>query len=266
MGWKIFAIVQDPTGILWNLNQFWAQLFEGQLALNLGLKLTLISFSCVQKHFLGEFSLLFLELPIINLQTKRIKTEIFFKLSNLNSNLALTLGCLNPASNNSALENILQYYRQDHVKSQRILQYPRVSYPVSRILWDRYENQTSMKGVQRTMENFKQWNHTRSQRFSQDGIENPITSLLTFGQDTMKFQTRFCTTQQHPVNLAYRILKKSGKDSTVLQTRSYETLQYPRESYKIVQDSMEQVWDPIENLITSLLTFSQDTMVSQTRF
>ena len=53
MGWKIFAIVQDPTGILWNLNQFWAQLFEGQLALNLELKLTLISFSCVLKHFLG---------------------------------------------------------------------------------------------------------------------------------------------------------------------------------------------------------------------
>ena len=29
-----------------------AQLFEGRLALNLGLKLTLIYFSCVQKHFL----------------------------------------------------------------------------------------------------------------------------------------------------------------------------------------------------------------------
>ena len=33
---------------------------------------------------------------------KRIKTEMLFKLSNLNSNLALTLGCLNPALNNSA--------------------------------------------------------------------------------------------------------------------------------------------------------------------
>ena len=33
--------------------QAWAQLFEGRLALNLGLKLTLISFSCVQKHFPG---------------------------------------------------------------------------------------------------------------------------------------------------------------------------------------------------------------------
>ena len=34
-----------------------------------------------------------------------MKTEMFFKLSNLNSNLALTLGYLNPALNNSALVN-----------------------------------------------------------------------------------------------------------------------------------------------------------------
>ena len=39
--------------------------------------------------------MLFLELPIINLQTKRIKAEMLFKLSNLNSNLAVTLGYLN---------------------------------------------------------------------------------------------------------------------------------------------------------------------------
>ena len=32
---------------------FWAQLFEGRLALNPGLNLTLVSFSCVQKQFLG---------------------------------------------------------------------------------------------------------------------------------------------------------------------------------------------------------------------
>ena len=44
-----------------------AQLFEGRLALNLGLNLTPVSFSCAQKHFLGLFSLLFLELPIISL-------------------------------------------------------------------------------------------------------------------------------------------------------------------------------------------------------
>ena len=30
----------------------WAQLFKGRLALNLGLNLTWVSFSCVQKHFL----------------------------------------------------------------------------------------------------------------------------------------------------------------------------------------------------------------------
>ena len=35
---------------------------------------------------------------------KKIKTEILLKLSNLNSNLALTLGYLNPALNNSAQE------------------------------------------------------------------------------------------------------------------------------------------------------------------
>jgi len=31
----------------------WAQLFEGRLALNPGLNLTRVSFSCVQKLFLG---------------------------------------------------------------------------------------------------------------------------------------------------------------------------------------------------------------------
>ena len=31
----------------------WAQLFERRLAFNPGLNLTLVSFSCVQKHFLG---------------------------------------------------------------------------------------------------------------------------------------------------------------------------------------------------------------------
>ena len=81
-----------------------AQLFERRLAFNPGLILTLVSFSCAQKHFLGEFYLLFLELPIINLQTKRIKTEMLFKLSNLNLNIALTLGYLNPA-----LNNLVQY-------------------------------------------------------------------------------------------------------------------------------------------------------------
>ena len=35
---------------------------------------------------------------------QKIKTEMLFKLSNLNSNLAQTLGYLNPALNNTALE------------------------------------------------------------------------------------------------------------------------------------------------------------------
>ena len=43
------------------------QLFEGRLGLNPGLDITRLSFSCVQKHFLGQSSLLFLVLPIINL-------------------------------------------------------------------------------------------------------------------------------------------------------------------------------------------------------
>ena len=34
-------------------DSIWAQLFEDRLALNPGLNLTLVSFSCVQKHFLG---------------------------------------------------------------------------------------------------------------------------------------------------------------------------------------------------------------------
>ena len=34
-------------------NLDWAQLFEGRLALNPGLNLNRVSFSCFQKHFLG---------------------------------------------------------------------------------------------------------------------------------------------------------------------------------------------------------------------
>ena len=53
----------------------------------------------VFKSIFSDFSTLFLELPIINLWTN---TKVLFKLSNLNSNLALTLGYLNPALNYSA--------------------------------------------------------------------------------------------------------------------------------------------------------------------
>ena len=50
---------------------------------------------------------------------------MLFKLSNLNSNLALTLGYLNPALNNSALYNIYEYLVSKlslEVDLQRILQ------------------------------------------------------------------------------------------------------------------------------------------------
>ena len=61
-----------------------------------------MSFSFVQKHFLRQFSLIFVEHRIINLLTKRIKLNLLYKPSYLNSNFALTLGYLNPALNNPA--------------------------------------------------------------------------------------------------------------------------------------------------------------------
>ena len=50
---------------------------------------------------------IFLEYPIIKLQAKRIKLNLLFKLSYLSSNFALTLGCLDPASNNPAQVSIV---------------------------------------------------------------------------------------------------------------------------------------------------------------
>ena len=73
----------------------WVQLLEGWLALNPGLNLTHVSFPFSQKHFLGQFSLIFIKHRIINLLTKRTKLNIVYKLSYLNSNFALTLGYLN---------------------------------------------------------------------------------------------------------------------------------------------------------------------------
>ena len=43
------------------------------------------------------------KVPFLQLEVKRIKSEMLLKLSNLNSNLALTLGYRNPALKNSAL-------------------------------------------------------------------------------------------------------------------------------------------------------------------
>ena len=93
-----------------------AQLFEGRLALNPGLNLTRVSFSFVQKHFLGQFYVIFIEHRIINLLTKRIKLNLLYKLSYLNSNFALTLGYLNPALDNPAQHSTSPEWARYHVK------------------------------------------------------------------------------------------------------------------------------------------------------
>ena len=85
---------------------FWAQLFEGRLALNPGLNLTRVSISFVQKHFLGQFSLLFLRASNHQLVNKNNQTELLSKLPFLNSNFAIALGYFNPALNNSALSSM----------------------------------------------------------------------------------------------------------------------------------------------------------------
>ena len=46
---------------------------------------------------------------------------MLFKLSNLNSNLALTLGYLNPGSNNSALERNLTSWTQRDTTLQKTI-------------------------------------------------------------------------------------------------------------------------------------------------
>ena len=92
--------ISKRTSVIQTKHQ--GQLFEGRLALNPRLNLTLVSFSFVQKHFLGQFSLIFIEHQIINLLTKITKLNLVYKLSYLNSNFALTLGYLNPALNNPA--------------------------------------------------------------------------------------------------------------------------------------------------------------------
>ena len=78
-------------------------MFEGRLVLNPGLNLTRVSFLMFKSIFLDNFLCCFWEHLIINLLTKRIKLNLLFKLSYLNSNFALTLGYFNPALNNPAL-------------------------------------------------------------------------------------------------------------------------------------------------------------------
>ena len=57
----------------------------------------------VQKHFIGELSLFFIEHQIITMPAKRIRQNLLFKSSYLNLNTALALSYLNPALNNAAL-------------------------------------------------------------------------------------------------------------------------------------------------------------------
>ena len=74
-----------------------AQLFERRLALNPG-----FFFLCSKAFSWIIFSAI-IRASNHQLVDKKNKTEMFFKLSNLNSNLSsLTLGYLNPALNNSA--------------------------------------------------------------------------------------------------------------------------------------------------------------------
>ena len=81
-----------------------AQLFKGRLALNPGF----FKFLELKSIFSDNFLCYFQSFQSSTFGQKRIKTEMLFKLSNLNSNLALTLGYLNPALNNSA-----QFSEQD---------------------------------------------------------------------------------------------------------------------------------------------------------
>ena len=80
-----------------------AQLFEGRLALIQGLNLTRLSFNLFKSIFSDNFLCYSSEYAIVNLLTERIKLNLLFELSNLNSNFTLTLGYLNPALNNPAL-------------------------------------------------------------------------------------------------------------------------------------------------------------------
>ena len=71
-------------------------MFEGRLALNPG-----VFFLCSKVFSRIIFSVIF-RASNHQLVDKRIKTEMLFKLSNVNANLAITLGYLSPALNNLA--------------------------------------------------------------------------------------------------------------------------------------------------------------------
>ena len=76
----------------------WAELLEGRLALNLG------SFFLCSKAFSGIILIiLFWASNHLTCRQKELKLKCFLSFQNLNSNLALNLGYLNPALNNLAL-------------------------------------------------------------------------------------------------------------------------------------------------------------------
>ena len=96
-----------------------AQLFERRLALNPG-----FFFSCSKAFSWIIFSAI-IRASNHQLVDKKNKTEMFFKLSNLNSNLnsnlSLTLGYLNPALNNSVHPTSLEWLGSATVLSLKSL-------------------------------------------------------------------------------------------------------------------------------------------------
>ena len=71
--WKKIATLQSAL-------KFRAQLFKGRISASPSVKFTLGFFFFVQKHFLGQFSQIFMEHRITNLLTKRIKLNLLYKV------------------------------------------------------------------------------------------------------------------------------------------------------------------------------------------
>ena len=84
-----------------------AQLFEGWLSLNPG-----FFFFCSKAFSRTIFSNIH-RASNHQLVDKRIKLTLLYKLSYLNSNFALTLGCLNPALNNPAQISVVTRHKYD---------------------------------------------------------------------------------------------------------------------------------------------------------
>ena len=72
----IFCCVDFFNGIF--LHQ--TQLFKGRISASPSVKFNLGFFFFVQKHFLGQFSRIFIEHRITNLLTKRIKLNLLYKV------------------------------------------------------------------------------------------------------------------------------------------------------------------------------------------